>query len=256
MDGLSRNYAGRALAAQGVLVLQVNEKFLDVASTPAEYVTVQAGWEAAIDHLDTLGLIDRNRVGIQGWSRTGPQMGYALTHSAYRFAAGAFTETADFGWYWYMNAGAPDGPDALYGGAPFGGDIKGWLENAPTFNLDRVRTPMLMWGGNASSALWDWYAGLRKLKKPIELWDTPDAAHDAFQVGHRLLVNQLLVDWFVFWLKDEERTAVVPWNGETAASLAEQYARWRVLRKQQDEVLKTPRPPLLKWTPTPVGGGG
>lgn len=226
MHGLSRNYAGRALVAHGIMVLQVDEKYVDVAGTAAEYTTVQAGYEGAIDHLHELGLIDRSKVGIQGWSRTGPQMGFTLVHSDHSFAAGAFTDTADFGWQWYLYAGAPSEVDGLYGAAPFGDGLKNWIKAAATFNLDRVRTPMLMWGDTRANmlVLWDWYAGLRKLGKPVEYWATYDAAHDVFRVRTRQHVNQLLVDWFRFWLKDEE---------DADPAKAEQYARWRQLAIQQ-----------------------
>ncbi len=254
MDGLSRNYAGRALAAQRMVVLQANERYRATSSTPDEYPTVLAGWEAAIDHLDGLKLIDRNKVGIQGWSRTGPQMGYALTQSSYPFAAGAFTSTADFGWTWYLNAGTPMGVDVLYGAAPFGAGMKPWLENAPTFNLDRVRTPMFMWADGTGSVLWDWHAGLRKLEKPVEYWISPENAHDNMQTPQRLKLNQLLVDWFRFWLKGEQRTQTVAWGGETAEGLKSQNERWLAMRKQQDAVLAKPRPPLLKWAATPIQG--
>lgn len=226
MHGLSRNYAGRALAAHGIMVLQVEESYRAAVNTPAEYTTVQAGYEGAIDHLHGAGLIDRSKVGIQGWSRTGPQMGYTLVHSDYKFAAGAFTDTADFGWQWYLYAGASRSQDALYGAAPFGEGLKNWMKVAATFNLERVDTPMLMWGDSKVNmfVLWDWYAGLIRLGKPVEYWTTYDAAHDVFKVGTRRHVNNLLVDWFRFWLKGEE---------DPDPAKAEQYVRWRKLELQQ-----------------------
>jgi hypothetical protein len=42
----------------------------------------------------------------------------------------------------------------------------------------------------------------------------------------RLVAQQGLVDWFLFWLKDEE---------DPDPAKAEQYARWRELRKMQAE---------------------
>ncbi len=252
LDGYSRNYAGRAIAAQGMLVLQIQEQFGLDAAPVEEYPNVKAGWEAAIDELDKRGLIDRKRVAIQGWSRTGPQMGYTMTQSDYPFAAGAFTSTADFSWFWYFNAGTSIGQDNLYGAQPFGKGMKPWLEKSAGFNLDRLRTPMLMWGEDVG-LMWDWYAALRKLKKPVEYWNAQDGAHDIFQVPQRLRMNQLLVDWFQFWLTGKERAQVVAWGGESAADLEKQYARWRVLRKQQDAILAQPRPPLLEWTATPRG---
>src|SRR5690606_31215116 len=91
LHGIVRNFPGQAVAAHGIVVLQVAERHGEqqrYLGTAEEWPGVQAGYEAAIDHLDALGIIDRSRVGIQGWSRTGPHVGYTLTHSSYAFAAG------------------------------------------------------------------------------------------------------------------------------------------------------------------------
>jgi hypothetical protein len=73
--------------------------------------------------------------------------------------------------------------------------------------------------------LWDWYVGLRRLGKPVEYWSLPDASHEIFKVGERMRVGQLLVDWFRFWLKDEE---------DPSPAKAAQYSRWHTLRQQQE----------------------
>jgi dipeptidyl aminopeptidase/acylaminoacyl peptidase len=219
--GYSRNFAAQPLAAHDMMVLQVEEKLRSVIATPAEWPTVQDGYEAAIDRLDQLGMIARDRVGIQGWSRTGPHIGYFITHSSHPISAAAITDAADFGWWYYIASGTPEEIEAGYGAAPFGAGLDAWREFAPTFNLDRVRTPMLMWSGGDVSGLWDWYAGLKRLNKPVEYWFLPDGAHDVFKVRERLLTNQLLVDWFRYWLKDEE---------DPDPTKSHQYKRWRELR--------------------------
>jgi dipeptidyl aminopeptidase/acylaminoacyl peptidase len=188
---------------------------------PQEWPAIQDGYEAAIDHLAELQLIDKTKIGIIGWSRTGPYIGYTLTHSSYSFAAAAFTDTADFGWWWFMLQGAKHG-NTEYGTLPFGSGLDVWRKESPTFNLDRVHTPMLMWAG-AVEGLWDWYVGLHALGKPVEYWTLPDATHELVQVDQRLMTSQLLLDWFRFWLKDEED----PDPNKTA-----QYARWRQMRLQ------------------------
>lgn len=228
LDGYARNFAGRALAAHGMFVLQVAESFGErgklIVGTPEEWTTVQAGYEAAIDHLSQRGLVDPARVGIQGWSRTGPHVGYAITHSSYPFAAGAFTSTADLGWWLYIAHGAPRSRDTDYGAPPFGAGLGNWQKFAPSFNLDRVRTPMFMWTDGPIWGLWDWYAGLRRLGNPVEYWHLPAGDHDVFTVPQRIKMGVLLVDWFRFWLKDEE---------DPSPEKIEQYARWRDFRQQQ-----------------------
>jgi fermentation-respiration switch protein FrsA (DUF1100 family) len=229
LDGRARNFAGRALAAHGIVVLQVGETYGDrgeLAGSAREWSTQRAGYEGAIDYLDQRDVIDRTRVGMQGWSSTGPHVGYMLTHSSYPLLAAAFTDSGDFGWWWYLSVGALPEVESLFGASPFGPGLKAWHEQSPTFNMQRVNTPMLMWEGQGLgvSGLWDWYAGLRRLNKPVEYWVLPDATHDVYQVGQRMHTNQLLVDWFRFWLKGEE---------DAALAKEEQYERWRQFREQQ-----------------------
>jgi hypothetical protein len=220
--GIARNFAAQPLAGLGILVLQIDENTKG-AQGADQWPAARAGYESAIDHLDTLGLIDRNRVGIQGWSWTGPTMGYTLTKSPYKFVAGAFTVTADFGWWWYLSQGARHG-ESEYGMPPFGEGLDVWQKMSPSFNLDRINTPMLMCSDGVT-VLWDWYVGLRRLGKPVEYWSLPQVTHDVFKVDERMLMNQLTVDWFRFWLKAEE---------DPDPSKAEQYLRWRELRRQQE----------------------
>jgi hypothetical protein len=244
LHGIGKNFPGQALAAKDIVVLQVKEEFQPgVLETPQEWHAVQAGYEAAVDHLEELGIIDRNRVGIQGWSRSGPHMGYTITHSDYSFAAGAFTNTGDFGWWWYLSAGAPENLHSFYGSRPFGEGMAQWLQYSPSFNLDRIRTPMLLWEATGVTGIWDWYISLRRLAIPVELWLLPDAPHEVFQVGQVVRTNQLLVDWFDFWLNARE---------DSDPSKSEQYARWGKLREQGSALLQRPRRPLLQWSAAPA----
>lgn len=239
LDGYARNFPGRALVGQGVFMLQVDENYSNTFATPAEMPAVAAGYEAAIDHLDRLGLIDRNRVGIQGWSRTGAHTAYLLTHSDYPIAAAAFTSTGGWGYWWYLAGGSDQGGEQMerdYGAAPFGDGLAIWGKLSPGFNLDRVRTPTFMWAnGGGIAGQWDWYAGLRRFNVPVEYWVLAEGAHEIFKAGERKLMTQLLVDWFRFWLKDEE---------DRDPAKAEQYARWRVFREEQNAALRQSRRPL------------
>ncbi len=245
LDGYVRNFAAQPLAARDIMVLQIAEdrSLRDVITTPQEWPAVRAGLEGAIDELDARGLIDRTRVGTVGWSRTGPHTGYALTHSSYPFAAAVMLNSSDFGWFAYFTWDDAREFDLDYGGAPFGKEMKSWLETVPSFNLERLRTPVLLMNAHSVLGHWDWYAALRRLAKPVEYWVLPDGEHDVFKVGQRKLVNTLTVDWFDFWLNGREA-------GDPAK--AEQYRRWRALREQQKAVLATPRPPLYEWTAKPL----
>ena len=104
MDGhleWSSGFAARPLAARGILVLQAqnwkdrekdhdrisNDRSLGATAEESHKNFSALLYEGAIDILDQKGMIDRNKVGIVGFSRTVCFVGYTLTHSKYRFAA-------------------------------------------------------------------------------------------------------------------------------------------------------------------------
>jgi hypothetical protein len=71
-----------------------------------------------------------------------------------------------------------------------------------------------------------------------------DGFHLLVKPWERMISQQGNVDWFDFWLNEREDADVTK---------ADQYQRWRKLRDQRDALIKEPRPPLLKWNPTPLG---
>jgi hypothetical protein len=63
----------------------------------------------------------------------------------------------------------------------------------------------------------------------------PSGNHNLQSPKERAAAIELFADWTCFWLKGG-----TPKDPVSAA-------RWVILRKQQDEVLKTPPPPKGKW---------
>jgi dipeptidyl aminopeptidase/acylaminoacyl peptidase len=250
MDGRSEwssGYSARLLAANGIVVLQAyawksekdeeriysveNKKWGDTKAQAVKKVAV-AEYEAAIDLLDQHGLIDRRRVGIMGFSRTVCFVAYALTHSKHPIAAALLVDGIDCGYFQYMVFGADSDLDDLNGGAaPFGANLTAWIGESPSFNLDRVRTPIRLeaHGGDGGAGVlehWEWFSGLSSLAKPVEYIYLPDAPHLLVKPWERAASQKGAVDWFRFWLKDEE---------DTNPSKNSQYARWRELRKLVNE---------------------
>ena len=160
-------------------------------------------------------------------------MEYALTHSRYHFAAATLAEPSDGGYFFYV-AILPSfswrWPDleGINGGSPFGGGLASWLKNSPSFNLARVTTPVReeAYGPQPLFLAWEWFAGLSRLGKPVELIDIPDGDHVLVKPLDRLTSQQGNVDWFCFWLKNEE---------DADPAKAEQYVRWHKLRELQQE---------------------
>src|SRR5882672_10356722 len=102
MDGLNdwaSAFAARPLAAAGFVVLQA-AMYAD--DSVEEGPHAMAEYEGAIDYLDARGLVDRNLVGITGFSRTFYEVGYALVHSKYYFAAANLVEGIDAGYFQFL----------------------------------------------------------------------------------------------------------------------------------------------------------
>lgn len=227
IDGLiewSSAFAARPLAAAGFAVLQASGySFNNLQEGPRG----MAEYQGAIDYLDEKGIIDRNRVGITGFSRTFYDVGYTLTHSTYRFAAAVLAEGEDASYFQFV--ARDDLPDsvALNGGEPFGEGLETWLKNSPGFNLTRVHTPIRVMAFGASGGVlenWEWFSMLARLQKPVEFLLLPDADHELIKPWERETSQQGLVDWFRFWLKGEQ---------DVDPAKSGEYARWRELRNMQ-----------------------
>jgi len=179
------------------------------------------------------GLIDPDKVGIIGFSRTCYHVESALINDPKRFAAASITDGVDESYIQellYFTVGAPyhEG-EAIYGGKPYGEGLRErWLQRAPGFQLDRIQTPLLIEAIDPHSILEEWeiYASLVAQGKPVDLIYFPDGHHILQKPLERMASQQGNVDWFRFWLKSEE---------DPDPARAEQYKRWRELRTMQTE---------------------
>jgi len=233
MDGpYTTGFAAQALAGKGFFVLQDDDPDWHLAETEAskEAPRAMASFEGAIDYLDRRGLIDRNRVGITGFSRTYWYVTYMLTHSKHqRFAAAALADGVDFSYFQYMIL--PDVPlelEPVYGGPPYKKKMSRWLKESPAFLMDRIETPLRIQtlGPDSVLADWHWYTGLSLLGKPVEMVYIPEGVHILEKPWERLISQQGNLEWFCFWIKGEE---------DPDPAKAEQYERWRELRKLQEK---------------------
>jgi hypothetical protein len=226
---------GRALVAKGIAVLQMDMPSRTDSDTPGDGPASLAGFESAISALTAAKKIDPQRVGVIGFSFTCSHVLYALANQPKLFAAASITDGINMGYFQYLVATDYEGNSAQEaiasgnGGRPFGeaGLLK-WSRNSPEFNLDRVQTPLLVSALERGELLADWgtYAGLRILNKPVDmLWlKHSDPPHILVQPKHRYASQQTALDWFLFWLLDDER------EPETTPG---QHERWRALRQLQ-----------------------
>jgi len=225
--------AARALAAAGMLVLQVGEVACPV-TTSEEGPCAAAGYKAAVDRLEAEGLIDPERAGIIGFSRTSFYVVQTLTASSLRLKAASITDGVMEDYLQYLttvdmpgNAIANEA-DAMIGARPFDEGLQTWIQRSPLFNIDKVTAPLLVVGTGPASLLFMWgpYAAMRYLHKPVDLVLLNTNQHVLTNPAERIASQGGSVDWFRFWLQGYE---------DPDPTKKEQYGRWRELRKLQEE---------------------
>src|SRR5438045_439721 len=117
---------------------------------------------------------------------------------------------------------------------PAGDSTARWQKISAALNAERILTPLLI---NTADAEYvsdmQLVTTLRELKKPVEMFIYPEERHIKNQPKHRYEIYERNVDWMRFWLKDEE---------DPDPAKAEQYKRWRELRKLQQASEPTSKP--------------
>jgi hypothetical protein len=229
MDGpYTTAFAAQALAGKGFVVLQVSDTDWHLVDTPKEVPAAMAIYDSAINLLDRKGTIDRDRIGIIGFSRTFLYVTYALTHSKHHFAAAAVADGVDYSYFQYMTFSNVDETaaglfDQLNGAPPFGKGLLKWLKVSPAFLMDKIETPLRIQTLYPGSLLsdWHWFSGLTRLGKPVEMIYMPKGTHVLEKPWDRMISQQGDVDWFCFWVKSEE---------DRDPEKTEQYKRWHNLR--------------------------
>ena len=228
-------FAAQPLAARGIVVLQTGHGtepggYMKHHRSLEEAPREMAAYEGAIDYLDAKGIIDRERVGIIAFSRTQYHVEYTLTHSSYHFLAATLVDGFDGGYLQYlMNPYSEKDEVMVNGGPPFGATFANWMEHSVSFRMDHVHTPIRVechdWG---IIGCWEWYSVLTHMGKPVELIYLPDAVHILVKPWERMTSQQGDVDWFCFWLRNEE---------DQNPEKQEQFGRWRELRRQSIDFL-------------------
>ena len=221
-------FAARELAAAGMLVLQTPSCVARM--TPEEASCNVAGYQAAVEKLVSQGLVDENRVGIVGFSRTCFHVLAALTSERIKFRAASITDGLDYGYYQYLNfgqdyhGGIMREANAIYGSPPFGEGLKKWLLNSPGFNSNKITAALQVVANGEPTLLemWEPYASLRLQGKTVDLILLRNGTHVLTNPAERYASQTNTVDWFQFWLLDRE---------DPAPAKASQYRRWRAMRK-------------------------
>ncbi len=225
-------FAALALAAEGIVVLQGGQDCPQ--ETPDEGPCTVASYEAATNQLVSDGLVDPDKIGIIGFSRSCFWVMEGLTSGSLHIKAASITDGSMENYLQYITTidyfgnTFPHLYDSTIGAPPFGEGLRQWLKRSPGFNLDKINAPLLVVAEGPLSllAMWEPYAGLRYLQKPVDLIMLNTDEHVLTNPAVRMASQGGTVDWFRFWLQDYE---------DPDPAKVEQYARWRQLRKLQED---------------------
>jgi hypothetical protein len=240
-------YAARELAAAGIIVLQVAEEPAHCGVgwvSPSSGSCAVSGYESAVNQLVSEGLVEAGRIGIMGFSATCfSVMEVLTTTSSLHVRAAVLNDGSTHGYLTYLTVEAAGGAEleTTMGARPFGEGLQQWLKRAPDFKLDKITAPLLVVAAGPTRLLqwlWEPYAGLRYLHKPVDLILLNTNEHDLVEANPaiRMVSQGGSLDWFRFWLQDHE---------DLDPAKAEQYVRWRELRRlqRQDDANSKVAPP-------------
>lgn len=243
-NGFTSGFAGRAFLREGLLVLAfpwgpTTGAAADERGAIGAFID---GVRGAVQALVADGLVDPQRVGIMGWSATGERVLNQITFSDLPIRAATildgdantlFSMTITYG----VKDGIQSRKEVMNEGGPFGEALQRWVRNDPSLHTDCVRTALrIETYGPLVQNNWDIYALLRRQYKPVEMVVVPGGAHALSRPSERMLSLQGNVDWYRFWLQDEQRTVPLL-RHETTEQLREQYLRWTQMAdlKRADE---------------------
>ncbi|MHB1057903.1 MAG: Atxe2 family lasso peptide isopeptidase [Rhodanobacter sp.] len=204
--GLGDEWPLASLAEQGISALCINaipEFRLDVV---AHYDQGRAAIDSVVRLLSAEGRIDRTRVGMGGLSYGSEVTLWTLTHSNAVSVASVSSMSVTPTYYLFNSLrgafrsnlrklwqlGAPDETPER------------WREISPTYNLDKIRAPILFQMPEQEYRMALDYALPLMRRHQADMYVFPDEPHIKFQPRHKLAVYERNIDWFRFWLQGYE----------------------------------------------------
>jgi dipeptidyl aminopeptidase/acylaminoacyl peptidase len=173
----SWGYAANLYCQRGAFVLKPNYhgssnyglKWVESIAGGKYYDLEVPDIEKGVDHLIDKGLVDKDKLGVMGWSN-GAILTIALTVSTTRYKC-AVAGAGDVDWPSdWANCDFGDAFDRAYlGKGPFD-DPELYIKKSPFYKLDKVRTPTLILFGTEDRSVatqqgWMHYRGLQQLGK-------------------------------------------------------------------------------------------
>ncbi len=163
---------------------------------------------AGIDMLDEKGMIDRDSLGVQGWSN-GAILTTMLTvkhPDVFKVAApgaGDVNWTSDYGTCSF----GVQFDQSYFGGAPWdntSGKIynESYIQKSPLFEMEKVKTPTIIFHGSEDRAVprdqgWEYYRALQQIDQaPVRFLWFPDQPHGLRKITHQTRKMEEEIRWF------------------------------------------------------------
>jgi dipeptidyl aminopeptidase/acylaminoacyl peptidase len=228
------------MAADGIAALCINQPFVVPFEATDRYDAALSGVRSIVDILAKQHAIDRTRVGMGGLSFGSEVTMWAAMNSNLLAAASVASPFASQTYYWFMALRGDKELNLLkkaWGlGAPSETPDR-WKQLSPSYNLDKIHTPILMQLPEQEYLeTVDYLVPLLQSSTPVEMFAYPNEAHQKTSPRHKLAVYERNLDWFRFWLQD-----YVDPDPQKAA----QYGRWKAEKQRAGEAgpLAVPRAP-------------
>jgi dipeptidyl aminopeptidase/acylaminoacyl peptidase len=208
-------YAPNIMAQKGAFVLMPNyhgssnhgQPFVESIARnyyDLELVDITRG----IENLIAKGLVNRDSMGVQGWSNgailtTMLTVRYPDLFKVAAPGAGDVNWTSDFGTCQF----GVTFDQHYFGGAPWdnvGGKTynETYITKSPLFELERVKTPTIIFHGSEDRAVprdqgWEYYRALQQIgKAPVRFLWFPGQPHSLQKVTHQLRKLKEEIAWF------------------------------------------------------------
>ncbi len=229
------------LSARGYFVLSVDrpedfarartmstDEFLVAAELDgSEGAMKAAAIEHFIEHLESRGMIDPNRVGITGMSDGTETLFYMLLNSRRRFAAAVTSSSPPDPSAWALFSADFRSRRRQSGAmSPWSETDARWVEYwrrlSPIYRMDRMRTPILF-NLSATETLpaMQLVARLQENGTPHDLYVYPGAYHNKWRPAQNRAAQTRAIAWLDLWLRDLDTPDVREPDRAT---------RWRGLR--------------------------
>lgn len=210
---LKPNYHGSSNHGQA-FVESIKKKYYDL-----ELEDITKG----IDALHERGLIDKDQMGVMGWSN-GAILATMLTvryPDMFKVAcpgAGDVNWTSDYGTCRF----GVSFDQSYFGGAPWD-DVNGktyneaYIHFSPLFEMEKVKTPTIIFHGSEDRAVprdqgWEYFRALQQSDKaPVRFLWFPDQPHGLQKITHQLrkMKEELAwIDQYLFDKKDDKNEAL------------------------------------------------